>query len=221
MNKKKVKIRYDRIFLVFLIGYFLFYGITTIFSQKVRNIEVKGNLYLKEQYIIELAKIDEYPPFFQTFTNTIEKRLKANIYIKDAKVTKGWLYKINIEVTERKPYFYDLLNNKTYLEDNKIIEGKFSNTTLINFVPEENFNLFLKQLAKIDYEVLRRVSEIEYRPSSVDQDRFLLAMSDGNYVYINTDKLTRINEYLTIISNFDYAKGILHLDAGTYFEVFK
>jgi cell division septal protein FtsQ len=219
--KKKQKIRFDRILLVFLSGYFLFYSITSIFSQKVRNIEVKGNNLLKEQQIIEIAKVDDYPPFFQTFTSTIEKRLRENIFVKEVKVNKEWLFKIRITVTERKPHFYNLITGVTYLEGGKVVQGKYSNTTMINFVPEENFNRFIKELDKVDYEVLKRVSEIEYRPSSVDQDRFLLAMSDGNYVYINTDKLTRINEYLTIISNFDYAKGILHLDAGTYFEVFK
>ena len=46
-------------------------------------------------------------------------------------------------------------------------------------------------------------------------------MSDGNYVYITLEKIDAINSYVDIIKTFDGKKGVLYLDSGEYFEVFK
>ncbi|MDD3392828.1 MAG: cell division protein FtsQ/DivIB, partial [Bacilli bacterium] len=71
----------------------------------------------------------------------------------------------------------------------------------------------------IDSDILKRISEIEYDPNSVDSDRFLLYMNDGNYVYLTLDKFDSINSYLDIIKNVEGKKGILYLDYGNNFTV--
>ena len=63
------------------------------------------------------------------------------------------------------------------------------------------------------------LGEIKYDPNNVDDERFLLFMNDGNYVYINLNKFKSINSYMDIIKKFKTEKGILFLDSGEYFKV--
>ena len=65
------------------------------------------------------------------------------------------------------------------------------------------------------------MSEIEYKPNDVDQERFLIFMNDGNYVYINIKKFQNLNKYLDMLKSFDDKKGILYLDSGEYFVPFE
>ena len=43
------------------------------------------------------------------------------------------------------------------------------------------------------------------------------SMNDGNYVYVTLTKLSKINEYKSIIESVENKKGILYLDYGNYF----
>ena len=71
----------------------------------------------------------------------------------------------------------------------------------------------------IDYGIVKRMSEIKYDPNEVDDERFLITMNDGNYVYLTLNKFNKINHYLDIIKEFDNKKGVLYLDSGEYFKV--
>ena len=74
-------------------------------------------------------------------------------------------------------------------------------------------------MSSIDYDIIKRISEIRYDPNEVDDGRFFLMMNDGNQVYLTLNKFTKIDNYLDIIKEFDNKKGILYLDSGEYFEV--
>ena len=71
----------------------------------------------------------------------------------------------------------------------------------------------------IDRTIINRVSEIKYDPNSVDEERFLFTMNDGNYVYLTLTSFKKINNYVDILKNFENQKGILYLDSGEYFQV--
>ena len=43
--------------------------------------------------------------------------------------------------------------------------------------------------------VLRQISQIEYSPVAVDEERFLLYMNDSNLVYITLTKIDKLNKY--------------------------
>ena len=40
------------------------------------------------------------------------------------------------------------------------------------------------------------MSEIKYDPNDVDDERFIITMNDGNYVYLTLHKFNKINHYL-------------------------
>lgn len=218
---KKRKIRFDRI-LVFLAIICAIVGILIlIFNIKISNIYILNNELLNDQYIIEQADLSSYPSVLDNPLYKIKNKLKSNVYINDVKVYRKKLTKIYIEVEENAPLFYYEYSGKTILENGEMVDKKYPITTVINYITDEYFDAFIKQLAKIDKDVLKLISEVQFKPNEVDDNRFLLTMSDGNFVYINIDTFEKLNMYLSIKESLPKKDGILYLDYGNNFEILK
>ena len=191
----------------------------------IKNIFVKGNNILSDQEVIDIAKINNYPSYFKYTSAEIEKSLLKNNYIKSARVKKKNLKEIYIEIEENIILFYNKTSKKTVLLNGKEINKKLKGPILINYVPDKVYKKLIKSMSDIDTSIINRISEIKYNPSNVDNERFLLTMNDGNYVYITLNKIERINNYveisLEIINKYGNKKGVLHLDIGRYFEMFE
>ncbi len=218
-NAKRTKIRYDRIFGCLIILVIIGFTIYKYFDRDLKNIYIKGNKYLSDQTIIEIAKLENYPKMIKIDTLKIKKNLLKNKYINDVSINKKGT-EINIEVKEAKPIYYDSTNKMTALSNGNEVEDIYIVPTLINYVPDVLAKELKEEMTKVDDEVLVKMSEIKYDPN-IDTERFLITMSDGNYVYININRFNLINNYLTIISNFKNQKGIIYLDSGSHFEVLK
>ena len=149
----------------------------------------------------------------------MKKRLEKNIYIKKAKITKKYLREVHITIEDNYPLFYDSDKKKTILLNKKKTTEKLNAPLLINYVPDTIYNLFLEKMSSLDYDTIKRISEIKYDPNEVDEERFLLTMSDGNYVYLTLEKFEVIDNYVDIIKTFNNKKGILYLDSGEYFKI--
>ena len=218
-KKQKRKIRYDRI-IIFLIIVVLIIGcFTYLFNLKISNIYILNNSFLNDQQIIEIAEISDYPSTLQNMSFQIEKRLESNIYIKDAKVTKKGLSRVYIEVEENRPLFYYEYNKKTILLDGQETNEKFIVPTVVNYITDSYYNAFIEQMSKLDVTILNKISEIQFSPNDVDDNRFLLTMNDGNYVYVNIDTFDKMNKYISILENLPNKNGILYLDYGNNFEI--
>ena len=117
--------------------------------------------------------------------------------------------------------FYDSSSNKTILYDGTKTKTNVNCAVLINYIPNTIYNDFIDKIKMVDRNILNRVSEIKYDPNSVDEERFLLTMNDGNYVYLTLINFEKINNYVEILKNFENKKGILYLDSGEYFQVYE
>ncbi len=218
---KKMRIKYKNvliflsIFIVFLISAFV------LLQLRITNIYVTNNYYLSEQEIISIAGISDYPKSYQASSFSIKKKLMNNEMIKDVKITKKMFTKIYIEVIENRPLFYDSNKSSIVLLDGKLIDNRYIVPNLINYIPDTIYPDFFEHITMIYPEVLERISEIKYDPNEVDNERFLLFMDDGNYVYLTIDKFNSINNYIDIIKKFNNKKGILYLDSGEYFKILK
>jgi len=217
--KKKTKIRYDRVLLclalVVVVGIITFKYLT----RNLTNIYISGNKYLTDQSIIEIAKLENYPKMIKINTINIKESLLKNSYINDVNINKKYS-EITIEIKEAKPIYYDSTIRKTILSNSKEVDDIYIIPTLINYVPDTIASDLKKEMTKVDDEILTKMSEIKYDPN-IDSERFLITMTDGNYVYININRFNLINNYLTIVSNFKNQKGIIYLDSGSHFELFK
>ena len=89
---------------------------------------------------------------------------------------------------------------------------------MVNYVPDTVYEKFKERFRVIEEEIIKRISEIKY-DQNIDEERFLLTMNDGNLVYINLKKMESLNNYVSIIKNFENKKGILRLDSGEYFTI--
>ena len=217
--KKKRKLKVKNLLIVLLIFIVILLGAAFLTDVKLNNIIVKGNSLYSDWEIIEMAGLSDYPSSLKTLSGTVEKRLEENDYIKSVKVSRPSLTKIVINVEENLPLFYYLSENKTILTDETEVTDNFPVPTVINYVPDNIYSDFLKSMGSIDYDIIKRISEIRYDPNEVDEGRFFLTMNDGNQVYLTLNKFTKLDDYLDIIKEFDNKKGILYLDSGEYFEV--
>ena len=85
---------------------------------------------------------------------------------------------------------------------------------------EKLYNDFIKEMLKLKSSVRGQISEITYAKSEYDNSRFLLYMDDGNHVYVNIAKFSKLNYYDEIYPTLNNKKGTLYLDSGNHFEVF-
>ena len=217
VKKKKVKVKKLIITILLLIAIFLLASL--ILKLPIKNIYVKGNNILSDKEIIEMAKISDYPPYLKTYFLNIKSNLLKNKYIKNVKITRKIFNKIYIEIEEYKPIC--IYKDQLILSSSERVPNKYK----IDYVPyivndiDSIYEKTIKKFSSIDSEILVKISQIEYAPNKVDDERFIFYMVDSNYVYINLSKIEKINKYNSIIKQLDGKKGIIYLDLGDYIEI--
>lgn len=223
-KKKKRVLKIKNIILLLLIitsivGLF-YYAL----NMPVKNIYIKNNQIVSDEEILTTSGLDNYPPFLLLNKRSIKERLEKNKYIENAKITKKIGNIIEISITEYQPILLTkegqiILSNGLQLENSYQLSDI---PILINEVENEKiYKNFAQKLGTIDRNILRQISQIEYSPVSVDEERFLLYMNDGNLVYITLTKITKINKYDRIKDKLGNQLGIIYLDSGDYVEVKK
>ncbi|MDD4036329.1 MAG: FtsQ-type POTRA domain-containing protein [Bacilli bacterium] len=219
---KKRKLNFKKIFIALLLIYLIIYLFSTVIRTSIKNIYIFGEDKLSEQEVLELAKIDNYPSCFLTSTKSIKKKILGSPYVKDVKVEKKWFCTINIHIEENKKLFIKRSDQKLVLENGLEIktDNKVNNVPLlINYVPEKVYKGLISKMSLINDSILSKVSEIEYNPNDLDDERFLLSMGDGNYVYVTLFNFDSLNYYLETLPKLEGKKGILYFDVGNYFEI--
>lgn len=221
---KKRKLRVFRLLLVLLILALFALGIYLFINDTTKNIIIENTEYLNDDYIIELAEIKDYPSFWLISSKKIEKKLEKSPYIKKVKIKRRFYNVLKIEVTENRPLFmYEgdqniVFENKEKVQVQEEIE-LFRIPRLMNYVPDDKYDLLIKGLKKIDKDTLGKVSEMTYNPNEYDKDRFLLYMDDGNSVYLTLTKFKMLNYYNKVLTQLEGKKGILYLDNGNHFQI--
>lgn len=218
--KKRIKFKLIPIFFLVCFCTLTYFFLSYLVDTKIKNIYIYGNNILKDQEIIELAKIENYPSFYKTFSINIRKNIEKNPIVKEVKVKKRFFNVLKIYVTEYVPLV--IKDNKTILENGIAIDKIIPKVpTLTNMNNDEVYNLLLNELIKLDAIEKNQISQIIYSPSEYDNTRFLLYMNDGNHIYININKFKNLDYYNEIYPTLNNKKGTLYLDSGNHFEVFK
>lgn len=216
---KKIRVKIKPV----LCTIFLFaIGITLLFNfikKPISNIYITGNKYLTDWEIIKLANLDDYPSWISVSNSNIEKELEENILISNAEVDKQNITTVNIKIKENIPLFFDTVRNKTILYNGQEVTEEYDVPIMLSSLTGELYVLFLEGIRNINEDVLNKISEIVYSPDEVDDERILVTMTDGNYVYLTLKKFKAINDYNNIVKEFDNKKGILYLNSGGYFKI--
>ncbi len=219
--KKKHRIRSFLVIILFfyLIGMLGYY----LLNLPIKNIYVMGTNYLTDLEIIETAGLKDYPAIIKLKNKKIEKKLEKLDLVEEAKVKKNIFGKVTIIINEAQPLFYSRNADLIYLSNGNTTENSnkyLGVPILINFVPEEILNNFIKKFKDIDSSIIGMISEIEYSLEekdgvTIDDTRFVLRMNDTNTVYVNTINLKRLNEYDKICATMDEGiRGIIYLNSN-------
>lgn len=219
--KKKIRIRILPIIIIIFILTLLSGSVYLLSLIPIKNIYISGNNYLKDQEIIELAKIENYPSFLKTRTKDMKKNIKKSPYVKSVTIKKKILGIVKIQIEEYNILFRKEENNKIVLEDKEelIDNEKYQVPILLNYIPDTKYDSFIKGMNQVTPSIKNQISEIRYYPNTQDEDRFLLYMNDGNYVYLTLTKFKQINYYEDVLEKLDGKKGILYLDSGNHFKI--
>jgi len=216
---KKKKINLKRIIFTLFIFLAVFILGKNIVNLPIKNIYIVGNNIVSDNEVIDLAELDNYPSFIKSYFINYEKLLTKNEYIKDVEVTRNIFRKIFLNIEEKKPLF--IYNNQLVLSTGEIVNNKY-NIDNLPYIKNDIDTIHDKLVEKyllLNSEVTFKISEIEYVPNDIDKERFLLTMTDTNYVYITLSKIEKLNKYNTIVSELGNKKGIVYLDSGDYVEI--
>ena len=217
VKKRKIKLLPCLIVLLVLGG--LSFVVYFFLKLPILNLIVENTTYLNDDYILELAEVKDYPSFWLSSTSNMERKLENSPYISDAQVERKFF-----NIDENKPLFINNTNNTVVFSDKEEVSVSdridlFRIPRLINYVPDNKYQSFIKGMTNIKKDILGKISDIEYQPNDYDKDRFLLYMDDGNMVYLTLTKFDMINYYNDVLSQLENRKGILYLDNGNHFQI--
>ena len=218
-KKKKKKFRVKRALLVLFLLLVLILVIYVISLLKVKTYYVYDNKYLTDEEVLDILKLNKKSSFLLTNTLTEKAIINKSKRIKDVKIKRTPTLEVKVYVTEYKILYYDEENKYSVLEGGETIDYKDDNSpVLVNKIEDkEIYKKFINKMNKVDSSILDVISEIKYVANGIDKERFLFSMNDGNYVYVTISKLTKINEYRSVIDSVEDKRGILYLDYGNYF----
>ena len=221
-GKTKKRINKKGLLVVILALYLIIMAFYYVWKLPVKTIIVKGNNLVNDNVIINAAGLDSNTKLLILSQKKVEDDVSRIPLIDKVEVKKVLDGSIIINVTEAKVLFYNKLNNNYVLSNKKEtldIENNLGIPTLNNYVPSDIYNNLITKLSKIDIDIIYLISEIEYNPDikndiTIDGNRFLLRMNDGNTVYINLANIDKLSNYKEIFSTLD-GKGILNLDSSS------
>ena len=219
---KRKKLSLKKIIILLLVLYIVSYMVYYLMTLPIKNIYISGTSYLNDYEIIEVANLKKYPSLLKTRTRVLEKKIRSLELVSDVKIKKNLLGKLTIDIKENKILFLNKGTNKIVFADTTTssnVDKYYGIPTLINYVPDSIYKKLISGLAKIDNDTVRLISEIEYSPVekdgiTIDGERLLLRMNDGNHVYINIINILKFNNYSKIYSSFEGKKGTLYLDSN-------
>ena len=222
VKKRKIKLLPCLIVLLVLGG--LSFVVYFFLKLPILNLIVENTTYLNDDYILELAEVKDYPSFWLSSTSNMERKLENSPYISEAKVERKFFHILVFNIDENKPLFINNTNNTVVFSDKEEVSVSdridlFRIPRLINYVPDNKYQSFIKGMANIKKDILGKISDIEYQPNDYDKDRFLLYMDDGNMVYLTLTKFDMINYYNDVLSQLENRKGILYLDNANHFQI--
>lgn len=222
MKKKKKKIKLKGFLIIIIVLGIISYLVYFFLNRPIKNIYVTGNKLLKEQEIIDYLNLSYYPKLYQISPQNIKQKLLENSLINNVNVTRNIFGKLYIDIQENRILLEEKDGNYV-LSNGKITDYQEDIIVplMINDVDSKIRDKFINKMNLIDQDILIRISEIKYDPIELDEERFLLYMTDGNYVYITLSKIDLINSYNEILPTLEEKKGILYLDSGNHFVIKK
>lgn len=190
----------------------------------VKILSCKGNYYLSNDEIYDLAKVDTNSRMFLSPSFLLENRVEKSSFIESCTVTKKGK-KISFNVKENLIIGYYISDSKNYalcINGEKFSISKKYLKTIVHFpLISEMTNKQRKQLCNalnehkdsITRELIEKIAEIVPYKSSYDTNMFKITMQDGNIVYSDLSSLEMLSKYPSVLTALKGQSVCLVLDS--------
>lgn len=230
--RERRKKRTNRKFTLLLI-IFLFTLLGLLYFQSpyshVQTIVVKGNHLATSDKYIEQSGIQEGQSMWEIRTSNAEKRLQKNDWVQEITVKRSGFTAVTIDVKEweKAAYVESETGFNIVLENGAIFESAhqiapIDAPLLSHFDKPKTRTRMVKELAKLNGEVLSMISQIDSVPSEADPYRIRLFMNDGYEVRgIIPSFSDKMNYYPSIIAQIgNTQKGVIDMEVGSFFQTY-
>ncbi len=204
-KKKVIKVLSTLVFL-FLLGFIIFFYITSDYS-KLSKIRVYGNENIKEEYIKQSILDSSSGYVLLDFGLDISKELESNPLIKHIKLDYKRFNELDVFIEENRvlAYLNDL--NSVLLENGKLYSfNDYQSISLKELIVVSGYQneleyLKLKDvLSELKESTILLISEIIQEEKSYDKFYAKLIMYDGIIVYSSLNTLKVLDDYAAIRS---------------------
>lgn len=230
--RAKRKKRTNRKFMTLILLFFIILLILVYFQSpysKVQKINVTGGKLAEQQYYSKKSTIRIGDSIWGFLENDIEKVLESDHWVKNASVSRKLLTTVNIKVeewskvayTEEKGVFYPILENgEVYKKETK--DYVLNAPILIGFTDKKIQKRLVKELARLNPEVLALISQINMHATEGDPYSIRLFMNDGFEVRaIIPTFVDKLNYYPSIVSQIPKnQEGVIDLEVGSFYKPF-
>lgn len=197
---------------------------------KVNRVVVRGNQELSANQVERASGLKTGRYIWNTTRNqeqTLKQAQKRNKQIKSLTVKRtGWR---SIQITVSEYPTIGLVSKNGRLQQllangESIPAGEHIN----NFINYSGFSkspvhlkIAAREIGKLPRSVRSAISDVTYSPTSINSDRLILLMNDGNTVYVTADELSSKMKYYPAIVSQMNGRGVINLQYGAYSHGYK
>jgi len=211
---------------------FLFFLLILVYFQSpysdVKRIEISGATLTGEDYYRQKSTIKVGHSMWSFNATDVEKKLEKFEWVKKVTIKRKWLTSVEINIeewekvayTEEKGVFYPILENGYVFSQAASKDGLLDVPVFMEFKNKKVRQRLVKELAKLDPEVLTLISQINANPTKSDPYTIRLYMNDGYEVRAVISTLVdKLNYYPSIVAQIPKGqKGIIDLEVGSYYR---
>ncbi|GIO21879.1 cell division protein FtsQ/DivIB [Oceanobacillus sp. J11TS1] len=196
---------------------------------EIRSIEVSGNVFLTDEYIIDASGLKEGSNIWSMNKSSVVEQIEKDSVIEKASISRDFPRTVHIDVEEKSVlgYVKEGKDNYPVLSDGQIIQKNAkdftSNAPLMIGFNEEQLTELTAEMMDIRPSIFNMISEIEWNDSDQEEMHITLYMSDGFLVKGKAEQIfDKLDYYPSIVSQLDAEdSGIIHIGVGVYFESFQ
>ncbi|MBR5048440.1 MAG: FtsQ-type POTRA domain-containing protein [Erysipelotrichaceae bacterium] len=185
----------------------------------IKNIVITGNHYLSEEYIRKTVGISEGDRYFFRLNGRTAAEAQKDPLFSEIRIKRADNLSYIIEVIENTIVGYQITGSSTdvtstlILADGQIIPFSAEYMKNIALTPMfidisiENCKNIARQLGKLDFDIISRISEVSTVAFTYDENMVKLTMEDGYRVYSSVNGLGYMKDYFDIVINKSNASG--------------
>ena len=190
---------------------------------KIKTITVNGNSQLTREKVLEIADIRVGDNILLKSAKVTEVRLKQNGAVEEAKITKLYPSRVEIEITERTKRFQIKTDQEKYIyidEQGYIIgcaSDKLELPTITGMEITESEANSAKRLDEKDLEKMENILQIyeECKKIEIDTKITQIQVEDEYILNLENDGLTiNLGDAANLKNRMDYVKALLKQESG-------